>query len=310
MLEIFTGTKEEKTAIKTISRLHIKSRLTRRDEEALRDAKRITRRLFIRRIVVTGGGLVVASLGALSLPECAKEDSDEAVYNKYLQGFESLVDNDIEANKLLNFFKNRRKLGTIKYNLPIPQEPLDPQIHFYTAIVDPRRDKMVFDTLAGFAQYEHRSLSTYLLLKKVPIDGVWAGALLVHESLHIYQWLSGIEQSRHDGFMIGEQEAYDLEFRLLDNATVGKFKEILIQRAQDVRDGAYRGRLSSQDFYSLSSLFNKPLSQDEEGLRRAAYIVALNFTIAEMRASSKEEAKRAKVGYIRSVFEGRIPLLP
>lgn len=33
MLEIFTGTIEEKTAVKTISRLQKKSRLTRRDQE-------------------------------------------------------------------------------------------------------------------------------------------------------------------------------------------------------------------------------------------------------------------------------------
>lgn len=310
MLEIFTGTREEKASEKTIYTLQKKSRLSRRDKEALSNAQRVTRRLFIRRIILAGGGLVVAGVGALSIPECAKEDFDEAVYNKYLQGFESLVGNDIEANGLLKFFKERRKMGIIKDNLPLSRESLDPQIHFYTAIVDPRRHRVVFDAMLGFAQYKFSQSPTYLLLKKVPIDDIWAGALLAHESLHIYQWLSGIEKSRPDGFMIGEQEAYDLEFRLLDNATGGRFKEVLLQRVQDVREGAYRGRLSSQDLDSLSGLFNKPLSQDEEGLRMPAYIVALNFTVAEMRASSKEEAKRAKVGYIRSVFEGRIPLLP
>lgn len=96
---------------------------------------------------------------------------------------------------------------------------------------------------------------------------------------------------------------------LLNNQTQGKLKEVAQRRAADVEPNKYRGRLSSDDLAEMSSLFNPPKIQDEQDSRIPVYIIALNYAVAESRAKTDEEAKKLKTEYIRSVFEGKIPIL-
>lgn len=311
-LDVFRGNPKERRAKETIGLLKSLPKLSPRNVRELERAEGITRRLFLRKAaVLIGGSVVLAGTGKLAFDLVFGESPEvyEETYTEYLNAFESVVVDDVEAKEILNFFKERRKRGYLKGNIILSDEEADADINFYTVIADPNKNREAFNNFQGVAEFNNQDTPTRLMLKKIPIDNVWAGAILAHEAFHVYQWLSGIEPNRADGFMLGEQEAYEFEIRLLDRQTSGKLKEIAKRRAVNVADNSYRGRLSPDDLKEFSSLFNPAKSLDEEGARVPIYIIALNYAVAESRAQTPEEAKKLKTEYIRDIFEGRIPLL-
>lgn len=318
--DVFRGTPEERKAVETIERLEAMPKLSGKSAHDLSAAEVLTRRLFLRRVLVSGGataalvatgglGYLIASQDRIRTTPTETPEGYEETYLEYLSAFESVVGVDEEANRLLGFFKERRRRGYLKGNVVFADEEGNTAINFYTAIASPARNPEAINSMQGFAQYDHKASPTRLLLKRVSIDRVWAGVMLAHEALHVYQWLTGFEPSRPDGFMLGEQEAYELELRLLNNQTGSRFREVLQKRAQGVETDKYRGRLSADDLREIASLFTPPKSRDEEDARIPVYIIGLNYVVAESRAQTPEEAKQLKTDYIRSVFEGKIPLL-
>lgn len=318
--DVFRGTPEERKAVETIKRSEAMPKSSGKSARDLLNAEILTRRLFLRRVLVGGGvaaalaatgelGYLIASHDRTRTTPAETPEGYEETYLEYVSAFESVVGEDEEANRILGFFKERRKRGYLKGRAVLADEEGNTAINFYTAIVDPARNPESFNSMQGFAQYDNTAGLTLLLLKRVPTDRVWAGVILAHEALHVYQWLTGSEPSRPGGFMLGEQEAYELELRLLNTQTDGRLKEVLQRRAEDVEPDKYRGRLSSDDLREIASLFTSPKSRDEEDARISVYIIGLNYAVAESRAQNPEEVKRLKTDYIRSVFEGKIPLL-
>lgn len=313
--EFVTGTKEEQQASRTINRFTNRPKLPDSQKAALDHAYHLQRRLLVRRLGLGLGTLGLFGAGVLEirrhgvqLPDLFGPELYEETYLHYLKNFESLAELDTEAAQILGFFKQRRKVGYVDEGSIRAVEDGDSNYNFYTVIVDPKKHKTAYDRMPGFSTLRLRDQTPSLLLQRVPLDGLWAGALLAHEAKHIYQWYSGIEQSRPDGFYLGEVEAYELEFRLLDLATKGVFKRVLREQAVFVRENSVRGRLSSDDEDKLGALFNPPRSTEEGGLRAPAFLIALNFTVAEMRTQTPEEASKGKLDFIKGVFSGRYPL--
>lgn len=308
--EIWTGTATEQQTLETSQSSREKPKLSKQDKVTIQAARNISRRIFLRRVGAVAGSTAIAGVGFLAYEALKETEPDtEKAYNSYLQSFELIAQEDEQATELLRFFKERRKKAKLVKGAIISEEPGDPNKNFYTVIVDPVRNRREYLGMQGVAEYKYTETPTILILKDVPMTPIWKGALLAHESLHVFQWLNGIERARPDGFLSGEQEAYDLEFRLLDRATDGRFKMALRQQAPSVEKDKYRGRLSGNDLNAFESIFSPPLSKDEVDLRIPAYFVALNFTVAEMRSNSQAEAAEKKIDYIRRVLSGEIPML-
>lgn len=302
----FRGTQEERDAQNGLDQLAKKSTLTPRDRESQRRYRGVTRRVMIRR---TGAAVGTAATGGLALwiwSEANRDTTDEATYNFYLNSFESVAGEDQEANELLTFFKERRKRGKFVGQAVVADEPGDPEYNFYTAIADPRINPQAFNNLYGFAQFNYENKPPFLMLKKVPITSVMVGVVLAHEALHVKQRLTGYEQSRADGFIAGEQEAYELEFRLLDQFTKGKFKEVLKEQVKGAPVGSYKTRITSEDASKINPLFPASLGREEDGVRIPAFVLGMNFALLENKGTTAQEIIQLKRDYIKLLFNGRI----
>lgn len=314
LLEIWRGTPKELDAIsKAQNLLESKRKVPERTRKEILDAGHSAqRRILLKRIGVGGGIVVSGGLGyvisrILETSDVASITANkEAAYRSYIESFATLAQGDEEAEKILSFFIERRKRGKLVGNNILADEPGVSGQNFYTVMVDPVKDHEVSRNMRGASEFKQNLNPPSLLLRTSPMTSIWRGALIGHEALHVYQWLNGIEQQRGDGFFRGEQEAYDLEFRLLDRATGGRFKQILRQQAPSVAQNSYRGKLSSDDERAFQALFPSVQNEDEIALRIPAYIVALNFTVAEMRSANPTDEK---IKYLRQVFGGSIPLL-
>lgn len=317
MLEWFLGTKEERQADATIGRLSRKKTApTEKEQAMLVEARILSRRLFTKRLA--GGIAGISVVGSVSTAlwklyeneQKATEQALDRTLKYYMEGFRSLSVGDIEAEKIYEFVQRKSKKATIAGRQILAGE--DGSVDdIYIGVVDPKLHPRAYSEMPGFAYFKYDRIPTYLLFKNVPITQVWAGAVAGHESLHAYQWLNRVEQQRENGFLLGEVDAYDLEFRLLDQFTKGEFSKALREQATAIRKDGYRGRLSSEDESRFNSLFPKPLSQEEGlSLRGAAFLVAINFAAVDLRASNPAEALTEKANYIKSVFDGSIPMLP
>lgn len=297
-------------AEQTVNRLKAKQKLTSADNKSLSNARLVTRRWFLQRAVAVGAVTVAAGAGiVIVVKELGKEPVYEETYLHYLNSFESVAKDDEEATKLLNFFKERRKRGILRGDMVIADEPGQGGLNFWTVIVDPVRHKKVYDSMEGFSKYVQNETPTRLLLQNIPVSSLWSGVLLAHESVHIYQWFNRIEQSRPNGFIQGEQEAYELELRLIDKATGGRFKQVLLEQAKFIEPDKNRGMLSSDDYDRLSSLFSASASREEDGLRIPAFTIAINFAAEELRSTSPQAVKQAQMRYLDAVYSGRIPIM-
>lgn len=309
IIEIWTGTKLEKEILEAAKRVQRKEKKSKQDKTLLQNAHKISRRILLRRAGSTAALAALGGAGVFTYEALRRTQPEtEKAYDSYLQSFEFISQGDKKATDILRFFKERRKRGKITAGKIIADEPGDIK-NFYTVVIDPVRNRGEYINMKGAAEYRHAENPTILVLKDVPMTTIWKGVLLAHESYHIYQWLNGIEQSRPDGFLRGEQEAYDFEFDLLDKLTDGHFKAALRQQASLIEENKYRGRLSSNDLALFESLFPAPLSQDEVDLRIPTYLIALNFAAAEMRSKTPEETISKKMEYIDAVMSGQIPLL-
>lgn len=312
--EIWSGTPEEQQAALTIRKFGTGRHLSSTQEHALQQARVVRGRLGRRRFLIEGGGVIsAAGLALAGIREVAKEEADnphEEVYLRYLQAFEAVSQGDEEAIELLRFFKERRKQGVYKgHGNVVAGEEGNPTRNFYTGIVPADESLVGRGNLPGFSAYFNQSHPTYLLLINVPVDPLFAGVILAHEAKHVYQWLNGIEQARPNGFFLGEQEAFETEFRLLDRNTGGKFSNVLKEQSQSIPEGKYRALLSTENMQAISEVFPPPLSEREWRARIPDYVIALNFTAMSLRAPSPEQAKQQQVDYIKGIFDGSVKLI-
>lgn len=321
--EYFVGNQTEQQVLQTAAdfrnRPDSKSSLAK--TRAFENADIISRRLFLRRATVVGSGLVIGAalpVGVV-LQDVLKGESDpyfESTYNHYLEGFEKVATGNAEAQEYLSFFKERRKQGRFENGDIITMETGDSLANFYTAIIDPNKNKKDFDSMPGFSVYRNSTEPTFLLLKNVPLTPVWAGALLTHESTHVYQWLNGIEQQRPDGFIQGEVDAYTLEFSTLDRVTSGKFREALLKISGKVKDLVSNGavnfinNLSDEEFDSVNVIFPKLSGEDEYSLRYADYLMGANFALIEDRAKDSSEEAGLKTYFTQLLMGGKFGFLP
>lgn len=313
LIETLWGTRPENSARTIIDRLEAKSTLTKRDEEALKQAQTLTRRLFLRRATTTVGGALALAAGIGAGIEATKGEEYDAlqedVYNFYLQNFKQLSQGDPESQKVLNFFIERRKAGVFKSGTVTAHEEGIAGTNFYTAIVDPKKNPDVRAAMHGAADYDHKTSPETLKLVKEALDPVWAGALIGHEALHVYQDLTGVEEGRENGFFLGEVDAYNFEFKLLDSATDGRFTKVAKIESDEIRPESIRGGLSSRNEYNLSALFYPAQSEFEQSLRIPTFLVALNFAAFDIRSSSPEQSLERKADYIEGVMTGNYPMV-
>lgn len=321
--EYFVGNQAEQQVLQTAADLRNRSesKSSLAKARAFEDADTISRRLFLRRAAVVGSGLVITAAlpAAIVLKDALKGESDPAMentYNHYLEGFEMVAKGDAEAEEYLKFFKERRKQGRFENGDIVSMETGDSIANFYTAIVDPNKNKKDFDSMPGFSVYRNSTEPTFLLLKNVLLAPVFAGTILEHESLHIYQWLNGIEQQRPDGFIQGEVDAYTLEFSTLDRVTNGKFREALLKVSGKVKDLVvnndvyFINNLSDEEFDSVNVIFPKLLGEDEYSLRYADYLMGANFALIEDRAKDSSEEAGLKTYFTQLLMGGKFGFLP
>lgn len=312
LIEVFRGTPEEREAVTTVQRLSRKTVLNNRQSEILDSSEVISRRLFLRRAAGAGIGAVVAGSALIFVAQELLKPQDETFegkYNDYLSGFESIAPLDDEATMLLTFLKERRKRGKMIGGNIIADENADLSKNFYTAIVDPQKNPSAFANMPGFSEFT--TGNKILLLKNVPVSERFAGYLLGHESVHVYQWLQGIEQERQNGFLEGELDAYTLEFRLMDKTTKGKFFQTLKDNVEEQKltNDSLVMAIGQSDLKQIDGLFPPALSADEADLRGAIYLLAQNFILFDLKNPTKEIATAQKLKYLDDIFAGKIPSL-
>lgn len=317
LLEIWRGTPQELKAIARAENLDDRKISPKEKKKRHDEAFSAQRRILLKKIFLAtgftgvGSAVIVAAKAIADGQERADilEADKESAYQSYIESFSEVAKGDTEAEAVLMFLKERRRRGKLVGDKIYADEPGVAGVNFYTVMVDPVRDSKFSQNMGGAGVFRNDDNPQSLLLRTSSMSSVWKGVLLGHEGLHVYQWLNNIEQRRPDGFYRGEQEAYDLEFRLLDRTTEGRFKQALMQQAPSVAQNSYRGRLSSEDERIFQSLFPPAQSEEEMAFRIPAYIVALNFTLAERRSDSISQATDAKIKYMQQLFNGSIPLM-
>lgn len=308
LIEFFTGTEKERVAQETIARLtgrqEVNGRLSTQNRRILGNARRLTRRLLLRR-VGNGAALALLAVGAPTLYQATQPESDEQTYQRYLGAFEEVAQGDELAQTLLQLARGKRKRAVVRGNNIMADEDGVVGEHFYSVVYSKGEEVWGPGGIPGFSGVKREASAPYLMLKKVKVHPTWAGAVFGHEMLHVSHLLTGLE-NRADGFVLGEQEAYDLEFRLLDRATQGRFRQTIAEIATEIPQNAVMNRLTSDKFANLNNLFGPVRSNEEDGARYPAYLLAINFAVLEASATSPEIAKRDKVELIRGMFQKRI----
>lgn len=320
--EAVKGTPAEIEALDIATRIRQKNpiKFTTAQAATLTNADQISRRIFLRRAGVTGVGiaLAVSVPAAVFLRNGLESESDPALEEKYLvylKGFEAAAEGDPEATEYLEFFKERRKKGKYQDGYVISLESGEPGDNFYTAVI-PGKDLKDVEQIPGFSIFRNNTEVPQLFLKDVPITQMWAGALLAHESVHVFQWLNGIEQERENGFIQGEVDAYQLEFGILNRLTEGQLNERFLEVASrfdlvdDHGNAGYMAGINPADFDYIDSIFPEAFGQDEMKLRMGAYIIGANFAFIESDSSSPDEELYRKMVFTDMLMSGEIAAVP
>lgn len=320
--EVITGTAQEIDMLDAASRVRQRhpTKFTTAQAATLTNADQISRRIFLRRLGVAGAGVALAASvpAGILIKNGMESESDPALESKYLvylRGFEEVVEGDPQASEYLEFFKSRRKQGQYQNGSVISLESGDSAQNFYTAVI-PEENLKDVDHIPGFSIFRTSTEPTQLFLKDVPITQTWAGILLAHESVHVHQWLNGIEQEREDGFIEGEVDAYQLELGILNRLTQGQLNERFLEVASrfdlvdDEGNTGYMAGINPEDFDYIDSIFPKALGKEENVLRMGVYIIGANFAFIESDSGSHEEEFYRKMVFTDMLMKGEIAVGP
>lgn len=292
---------QNRNAQRTVERLSQKVTLSPAQEARLKEARKITRRDFLKKTAKVAGGLVLAGT-AYGFAESLlgkDEKSNAEIIKGYEDAFWSVANGNPAAEELYAFYRERKRLASISNGDVFADEEGSQDRNFWV---------VVNHTAPGSASYDNNT--NLLSLRPIELTDIWKGVLLAHETSHIHDDLAGIEQPGMESFYQGEVRAYNLEFDLLNQATDGAYKRVLhkLLQANPIPEGQYQIGLFNEQYDALTDLFPQALSQDELKLRVAAFTIAINFAAFELR--SEPSAFEAKTDYIAALYSGELPILP
>ncbi|KKQ97745.1 MAG: hypothetical protein UT24_C0012G0056 [Candidatus Woesebacteria bacterium GW2011_GWB1_39_12] len=293
----------------TIAHLGRKEHLTSKEEDRLDKAKKITRRQFFKRAGVLTGGAALTVIGggaAYKIVEnLTKSESDEEVVTGYEKALNSVVEGDSEGEKLLDFYRDRKRDAHIEGDVIYADEEGDLDSNFWV-VVD-RGGEFKSNRVTGISEYSQDN--NLLRVRSFESTDDFKGTLLAHELKHAYDDIMQIEGPDENSFYRSEAEAYDFEFRLLDNVSGKRFIGVLQEQSRSIEPGKFRGRLSDENFISLNDLFLDAVSKEELNHRVVVYTIALNFAAIGLRSDIADVAQQ-KAEYIRAIYSQDIPILP
>lgn len=158
------------------------------------------------------------------------------------------------------------------------------------------REEREANGIIGTEVWQFHAVNGHRMLAPPPetFTDVWGGAVFAHELVHARDIMSGREPPvlpRHDArFIDGEIRAYELEFRLLNRTTGGDFRvageRILDSRLSD-EEGVWT-TMPPRTFVPFGELFPPARSVEERATRTGAYIIYLNFLLADRRGLGTE----------------------
>lgn len=302
--EFWTGTKEEQMARADFVRLEHKKRrmgLTAKETEILGTRRTVTRRWLVRRMGVATVSVAVATgtpLAYFALQEINREEEDIDTYKRYRDGLISIGAGDEEVGELLNLAAERSRLGRMEGLAFVIPHGFDKKHDLLVAVISPQRDRANFISAYRIVDAEMSKDNTVRLeILKIPITPLWAGALLAHELV----WVRSHLESPKNWFEI-ELNGFELEFRLLDRGTRGKFNEVVLEIAKGEEDWILE--LSRDQVKIIDSVFAPSESKVEANQREQAFLFAVNFAIARTRAVSLgEDEKLLKIDYLKTRFD-------
>lgn len=309
--ELWTGTKEEQRARADVIRLVQKQTrmdLTPKEEEILYTQRRVSRGWFLRQGIAGGLGIiVVASTPVVYVlwQEVNREEADIDTYKRYRDGLISIGKGDEEVGELLKLVAERARLGRREGLALIKPRGFDEKRNLLVAVISPTRNTGDFVGAFKVADTYVSNKTIALEVLKVPITSIWAGALLAHELLRARSYL----EPGWDWFDI-KRRSFELEFRLLNKVTNGKFNETVLQIAKEQEGWILE--LDKNQIKSIDSVFEPSRSQIEAKQRELDYLFAVNFAIAAERASvSGQDANLLKIDYLKTRFdpESKLPFM-
>lgn len=226
-----------------------------------------------------------------SFSEAGKERMKSETISEYEDAFRNVAKGDEEAEKVFDFYtSNRFDEATGEGVLRV--ELSDQEV--YQGVV------------SGSSYYKNNVLH----INPMDSTDLWKGVLYAHEVKHAYDDINGFEGPTDYDFYLGEVNAYEMEFRLLDNATNGKFNEILEKETKNIPNDSYRVGISEESLIGFREIFPPPKSEDEVSIRIASFVVAQNFAEIDSRFDNKDLAEIEKVNYLKAVANGMVPLYP
>lgn len=309
--ELWTGTKEERRArvdVVHLSHKQTHKSLTAKEEEILHDQGLVTRRWFLRRTAIMGvsaATIFAVPAGYFAWRELTREEDDIDTYQRYRDGLISLSRGEEEVGELLELLSDRARLGRREgLSLVVPYG-FNKKHEVLVVVVSRNRNRSEFISSYKFAHAYASDNTLALEMLKVPITPVWAGALLAHELVRIRSYL----EPGWDWFEI-ERKGFELEFRLLNKATGGRFNEIIASIAKG-QEG-WMLELDKNQIKNINSVFEPSRSQIEAKQRELDCLFAVNFAIAGERASaSGQDANALKIDYLKTRFdpESKLPFM-
>jgi len=232
---------------------------------------------------------------------------------------QQLITEGQNDGELLTFFRTRVKVGYIS----IEDQMLYAEDDYRPYVLGQRDNTLSHVLVLPTTFAERRFIHEYDRINfqyshgrivVPPLDtftSIWMGIRLAHELKHARDEFYGIEEYDDGGnvsireYGLGELRANNLEMRLIDRATNGRFAQEL-QRL-DIQlpspDSGFPDRTcfigTIELFSPLDSLFPPALSQAESRARGGAYTLAVNFLIVERLGLGLE----GRLAVHRSVFE-------
>lgn len=147
-----------------------------------------------------------------------------------------------------------------------------------------------------------------MMLASIDFKEPWFSAFFLHEMYHVKKFREGAQSSKKDQYgtdlwISEEVEAHELEAKVLDSATKGKFLgavNAIVEKRKDYTDvNLVPSSLTLEELNGLDGLF-PPCSKDEISFRVSQYIFTVGFSWLEKRFSGAELQKK-KTDYYRFI---------
>lgn len=308
VLEIFTGSLQEKEALKDIKELRSQPKLNSRKKNRLTDAIKLRRHYYYRITILCLLPVILLVLaGASAYPDYRfnnrKKTVDESVQkvtanlpNLDLKAAESQMKK--EPNALNHLILLKAFYGSVSW----AEINVDGQIISMSS-GNTKGAWIAFfqDEKMAKAQPYNLSISqenpNILQIKSTDFNPDWFGIFLLHEVSHLFDYAAGIEPANRNRvqYLNGEVIAYLNEKELLNNYTNGKFNQAIINFIKlhqltnlDQAIAFWRKMRSNTseynamiDFFSRALSMPQPQDQEEAGLCMALFQISVSFSLID-----------------------------